>query len=150
MIIVDTACNFNGFISNQSISNCLISEASTLLSLPFLLALSLSLRLYIGLGIGVPIIVTLIAVVIVLYCCWWRHNRKKRRRLMQLYIATRLTVRDDEDAPPLYRDNELPEYTEEDPYKSLKAQEVVGVVSEGNVTDDDRETLIQDDNPTTV
>ena len=30
MVLWDTACNFNGFISNQSIFNCLIIGASTL------------------------------------------------------------------------------------------------------------------------
>ena len=33
MVLWDTACNFNGFISNQSIFNCLITGASTLLPL---------------------------------------------------------------------------------------------------------------------
>ena len=31
MVLWDTACNFNTFISNQSIFNCLITGASTLL-----------------------------------------------------------------------------------------------------------------------
>ena len=31
MVLWDTACNFNEFISNQSIFNCLITGASTLL-----------------------------------------------------------------------------------------------------------------------
>ena len=31
MVLWDTACNFNGFISNQSIFNCLIIGASTLI-----------------------------------------------------------------------------------------------------------------------
>ena len=30
MVLWDTACNFNAFISNQSIFNCLIIGASTL------------------------------------------------------------------------------------------------------------------------
>ena len=30
MVLWDTACNFNGFISNLSIFNCLITGASTL------------------------------------------------------------------------------------------------------------------------
>ena len=30
MVLWDTACNFNAFISNQSIFNCLITGASTL------------------------------------------------------------------------------------------------------------------------
>ena len=30
MVLWDTACNFNAFISNQSIFNCLINGASTL------------------------------------------------------------------------------------------------------------------------
>ena len=33
MVLWDTACNFNGFISNQSIFNCLIIGASTLRTL---------------------------------------------------------------------------------------------------------------------
>ena len=32
VVLWDTACNFNGFISNQSIFNCLITGASTLSS----------------------------------------------------------------------------------------------------------------------
>ena len=30
VVLRDTACNFNAFISNQSIFNCLITGASTL------------------------------------------------------------------------------------------------------------------------
>ena len=32
MVLWDTACNFNTFISNQSIFNCLITSASTLVT----------------------------------------------------------------------------------------------------------------------
>ena len=32
MVLWDTACNFNAFILNQSIFNCLITGASTLTS----------------------------------------------------------------------------------------------------------------------
>ena len=37
MVLWDTACNFNGFISNQSIFNCLITGASTLVNALLLL-----------------------------------------------------------------------------------------------------------------
>ena len=37
MVLWDTACNFNAFISNQSIFNCLITGASTLYYMVLLL-----------------------------------------------------------------------------------------------------------------
>ena len=37
MVLWDTACNFNGFISNQSIFNCLIIGASTLCACVYLI-----------------------------------------------------------------------------------------------------------------
>ena len=40
MVLWDTACNFNGFISNQSIFNCLITGASTLVNALLLLLVS--------------------------------------------------------------------------------------------------------------
>ena len=40
VVLFDTACNFNAFISNQSIVNCLITSASTLCTLSFLLFFS--------------------------------------------------------------------------------------------------------------
>ena len=43
MVLWDTACNFNGSISNQSIFNCLITGASTLHIYTHSLSLSLSL-----------------------------------------------------------------------------------------------------------
>ena len=41
MVLWDTACNFNAFISNQSIFNCLITGASTLYYMVLLLSTSI-------------------------------------------------------------------------------------------------------------
>lgn len=72
---------------------------------------------------------------------------------MQLYLASRIIGRDD-DTPPPYRDNELPEYTEEDPYSSLKEQQEGGVASEDNesMADGDQVNLIEQEivSPTAV
>lgn len=98
------------------------------------LSLCLSHRLYVGLSVGIPIVLVLIIAVIVLYCCWWNRNRKKRLQLMQLYLASRVNCDRDEirtldAAPPPYtptENDELPSYTKDDPYSSLKEDSTEG------------------------
>ena len=83
-------------------------------------------------GISVPLIVIVIVIIIVLYCCWWRYNRKRKRRIMDLLLASRTNSHVNEiclDAPPPYTptddkpENQLPQYTVEDPYSSVNMQQ---------------------------